>query len=109
MTDELKAASRAAFRPAVAPSDADNDPVRAWYNATTNKRPRLIARRLDAADVITAVNFGPDEGPLIAIGGGGHNRPGLGICDDRLVIDLPMMKSVRPDPRTALCGAFATR
>jgi len=64
----------------------------------TNKRPRPIARRVDAADVITAVNFGPDEGLLIAIRGGGHNGPGLGICDDGLVIDLSMMKSVRVDP-----------
>ena len=35
---------------------------------------------------------------LLAIRGGGHNGPGLGSCDDGLVIDLSMMKSVRVDP-----------
>ena len=83
--------------------------MRALYNGMINKRPRLIARCVDAADVITAVNFGRDEGLLIAIRGGGHNGPGLGSCDDGLVIDLSMMKSVRAwTPRTALCGKIAS-
>ena len=67
-------------------------------NGMINKRPRLIARCVDAADLITAVNFGRDEGLPIAIQGGGHNGPGLGSCDDGLVIDLSMMNSVRADP-----------
>jgi FAD/FMN-containing dehydrogenase len=63
-----------------------------------DKRPRLIARCVDVADVIAAVTFARDEGLLLAIRGGGHNGPGLGSCDDGLVIDLSMMKSVRVDP-----------
>jgi FAD/FMN-containing dehydrogenase len=58
----------------------------------------MIARCVDVADVITAVNFGREEGLLIAIRGGGHNGPGLGSCDDGLMIDLSMLKSVRVDP-----------
>ena len=46
------------------------------YNAMIDKRPRLIARCADVADVIAAVNFGRDNGLLIAIRGGGHNGPG---------------------------------
>jgi FAD/FMN-containing dehydrogenase len=68
------------------------------YNGMIDKRPLLIARCVDVADVVTAVNFGREEGLLIAIRGGGHNGPGLGSCDDGLVIDLSMMKSVRVDP-----------
>src|SRR6187455_3519422 len=83
--------------------DADYDAVRALYNGMIDKRPRLIARCVDVADVIAAVNFGRDQGLLIAIRGGGHNGPGLGSCDDGLVIDLSSMRSVRVDPakRTA--------
>jgi FAD/FMN-containing dehydrogenase len=75
-----------------------------------DKRPRLIVRCVDIADVITAVNFGRDQGLLIAIRGGGHNGPGLGSCDDGLVIDLSMMKGVRVDPatRTARVDAGCT-
>jgi len=82
----------------VRPTDADYDEVRALYNGMIDKRPRLIARAVDAADVITAVNFAREQGLLLAIRGGGHNGPGLGSCDDGLVIDLSMMKSVRVDP-----------
>lgn len=81
----------------VRPTDADYDAVRALYNGMIDKRPRLIARCVDAADVITAVNFARNEGLLLAIRGGGHNGPGLGSCNDGLMIDLSMLKSVRVD------------
>ena len=81
----------------VRPTDADYDAVRALYNGMIDKRPRLIARCVDAADVITAVNFARNEGLLLAIRGGGHNGPGLGSCNDGLMIDLSTMKSVRVD------------
>jgi len=60
--------------------------ARKLYNGMIDKRPLLIARCVDVADVITAVNFGRDQGLLIAIRGGGHNGPGLGSCNDGLVI-----------------------
>src|SRR5262249_58190636 len=43
---------------------------------------------------------------LIAIRGGGHNGPGLGSCDDGLVVDLSAMRGVRVDPasRTVRAG-----
>ena len=63
-----------------------------------DKRPLLIAQCVDVADVVAAVNFGRDNGLLVAIRGGGHNGPGLGSVDDGLVIDLSMMKGVRVDP-----------
>ena len=63
-----------------------------------DKRPRLIARCVDVADVIDAVDFGRDNGLLVAIRGGGHNGAGLGSCDGGLVIDLSAMKGVGVDP-----------
>ena len=68
------------------------------YNAMINKRPLLIARCADVADVISTVRFGRENGLLTAIRGGGHNGPGLGSCDDGLVIDLSLMKAIRVDP-----------
>ncbi len=82
----------------IQPSDPGYTEARKLYNGMIDKRPRLIARCVDVADVITAVNFGRDQDLLIAIRGGGHNGPGLGSCNDGLVIDLSMMKSTRVDP-----------
>jgi len=82
----------------IQPGDASYDGARSLYNAMIDKRPLLIARCADVADVITAVNFGRDHDLLVAVRGGGHNGPGLGSCDDGLVIDLSMMKGVHVDP-----------
>jgi hypothetical protein len=86
--------------PVVGPQDPNYDEVRSLYNGMIDKRPRLIARCVDVADVVAAVNFGREHGLLIAIRGGGHNGPGLGSCDDGLMIDMSLMKSVRVDPGT---------
>jgi len=77
----------------------DYEEARKLYNGMIDKRPLMIARCTDVADVITAVNFGRDNKLPIAIRGGGHNGPGLGSIDDGLVIDLSLMKGVRVDPQ----------
>ena len=94
----------------IRPGDADYDAARKLYNAMIDRRPRLIARCADAADVIAAVNFGRGSGLPIAIRGGGHNGAGFGGVDNGLVIDLSLMKGVRVDPksRTARVGAGCT-
>jgi FAD/FMN-containing dehydrogenase len=92
------------------PGDTDYDAARALYNGMIDKRPRLIARCADAADVMACVNHARDHGLLVAIRGGGHSGPGLGSCDDGLVIDLSMMKGIRVDPasRTVRVDAGCT-
>ena len=91
-------------------ADAGYDDARKLYNAMIDKRPKLIARCIDAADVIAAVNFGRDNGLPIAIRGGAHNGAGFASVDDGLVIDLSAMRGVRVDPkeRTARVGAGCT-
>ena len=82
----------------VEPGDAQYDEVRKVYNAMIDKHPALIARCVDVADVISAVNFARENHLTVAIRGGGHNGPGLGTVDDGLVIDLSQMRGVRVDP-----------
>ena len=84
----------------IQPGDAGYDAARRIHNGMIDKRPRLIAQCVDVADVITAVNFGRTHGLRIAVRGGGHNGPGLSLCDDGLVVDLSRMKGVRVDPGT---------
>src|SRR6266540_145835 len=98
MTEQASALQKKLRGRVIHPGDADYDAARALYNGMIDKRPRLIARCANVADVIAAVNFGREEGLLVAIRGGGHNGPGLGSCDDGLVIDLSTMRSVRVDP-----------
>jgi hypothetical protein len=81
----------------IQPGDANYDEARKVYNGMIDKHPALIARCRDVADVVSAVNFGRENSLTIAVRGGGHNGPGLGTCDDGLVIDLSLMRGVRVD------------
>jgi len=78
-------------------ADPNYEEARRLYNAMIDKRPLMIARCADVADVISAVRFSRENHLLTAVRGGGHNGPGLGSCDDGLVIDLSPMKGVRVD------------
>ncbi len=82
----------------IQPGDADYDAARKVYNGMFDKRPRFIVRCVDVADVISGVNFAREHSLLLAVRGGGHSAPGLGTCDDGLVIDLSRMKGVTVDP-----------
>jgi FAD/FMN-containing dehydrogenase len=87
----------------IQPGNSTYESARKVYNAMIDKRPAVIARCVDVADIIAAVEFGRENQMLTAIRGGGHNGGGLGTCDGGLVIDLSRMKGVRVDPaaRTA--------
>src|SRR5438093_7598460 len=78
--------------------DSDYDTARKLYNAMIDKRPRLIAQCVDAADVIAAVNVAREAGLDLAVRCGAHNGPGLGSVDDGLVIDLSALRGVIIDP-----------
>ena len=82
----------------IEPTDARYEEARKVYNAMINRKPRLIARCADVADVITAIHFGRQQELRVSIRGGGHNAGGLGVCDDGLVIDLSPIKYVHVDP-----------
>src|SRR5436309_9778635 len=80
------------------PGDAGYEQALRVYNGMLDKRPALIAHCVDVADVIAAVNFAREHELTLAVRGGGHSGPGLGSCDDGLVIDLSGMKGLRVDP-----------
>jgi len=80
------------------PSDAGYEQACAIYNGMIKKLPALIVRCVDVADVIAAVNFAREHKLTLAVRGGGHSGPGLGTCDDGLVVDLSGMKGIRVDP-----------
>ena len=78
MSDNQRAAAFAQnFRgELVSPNSSSYEETRQLYNGMIDKRPRLIARCADVADVIAAVNYGRDNDMLVAIRGGGHMGPG---------------------------------
>jgi FAD/FMN-containing dehydrogenase len=63
-----------------------------------DKRPALVARPADVADVQAALAYARSAGLDVAVRGGGHSGPGFGTVDDGVVIDLSGMRGVRPMP-----------
>src|SRR5215510_8277342 len=82
----------------IAPGHDGYDGARAVWNATVDRRPRLIARCRGTADVAAAVRFARDRDLEIAVRGGGHNVAGTAVCDGGIVIDLSAMRGVSVDP-----------
>jgi len=93
----------------ILPDDPGYDEARAVYNGMIDRRPRLIARCADAADVIAAVRLARESHAPLAVRGGGHNAGGLGVWDDAIVVDLSPQSNVRVDPerRTVRVGGGA--
>jgi FAD/FMN-containing dehydrogenase len=92
---ELKASFRGEL---IRPGDDGYDAARKVFNGMIDKHPALIARTVDIADTVAAVNFARENKLTLAIRGGGHNVAGFGTCDDGLVVDLSRMKGIRVDP-----------
>jgi FAD/FMN-containing dehydrogenase len=84
---------------------AEYDEYRKIWNGMIDKYPALIVRCEGTADVITAVKFAREHALPVAIRGGGHNVSGNAVCDDGLVIDLSLMRSVRVDPEQGVVRA----
>jgi FAD/FMN-containing dehydrogenase len=62
--------------------------------AEADRRPALIARCQNTADVADAVRFARAEGLDICVRGGGHNVAGRAVVDGALMIDLAPMKGI---------------
>jgi FAD/FMN-containing dehydrogenase len=93
--EELRAKLRGQL---ISRTDDGYEAARKVYNGMIDRHPLLIARCVDVADVIGAVDFARENGLTLAIRGGGHNVAGFGTCDDGLVIDLSPMKGIHVDP-----------
>ncbi len=94
----------------IEPTDAEYEQARKVHNGMIDRKPRLIARCADAADVMAAVRFARENDILVSILGGGHNAAGLGVCDNGLVIDLSAIRYTHVDPkaRTVRVGGGST-
>ena len=86
----------------ITPADQRYDQARKVWNGDIDRRPPLIARCVDAADVAAAVTFAAERGLPIAVRGGGHSVAGQALCEDGIVVDLSLMRAVRVEPHRRL-------
>jgi FAD/FMN-containing dehydrogenase len=89
----------------ITPADAGYDEARTIWNGAIDRRPALIARCREPADVAAALRLARERELPIAVRGGGHGIAGTAVCDDGLVIDLSPMKGIAVDPAARIARA----
>lgn len=70
-----------------------------------DRKPGMIARCSNTADVAAAVGHAREHSLLVSVRGGGHNVAGTAVCDGGLMIDLSPMKSIEIDPGNRIAVA----
>src|SRR5581483_6186684 len=100
--EELKARVRGQT---ITRGDEGYESARRVYNGMIDKRPQVIVRCSDVADVMASVEFAREHGLDLSIRGGSHSVPGFGTNDDGIVIDLVEMNGVRVDPQNRTARA----
>lgn len=101
-------ALRGRFRGALLrPGEEGYEPTRRIWNGAIDRKPALIARCVGTDDVQAAVRFAREHDLVMSVRGGGHAVAGHAVCDDGLMIDVSLMKTVVVDPaaRTARAAA----
>ena len=86
------------------------DEARTLWNAMVDRKPGLVIRAANSADIQAAVNFARDNGFLMAIRSGGHQIAGHAVAEGAILLDLSQMKDVEVNAsaRTARVAPGAT-
>jgi FAD/FMN-containing dehydrogenase len=83
------------------------DDARRLFNAAFDRRPALVARCADDADVALAVRFARDQGLPLSVRAGGHAIGGHSVVDAGLVIDLGLRTEITVDEPAGLVSVGA--
>jgi FAD/FMN-containing dehydrogenase len=89
---------------ALTPVDAAYDAVRQVHNGMIDKRPAVIVRCQNTADIADAVKFAREHDLEISVRGGGHNVAGRAVTNGGLMIDTQTMKAFMSTRPLGACG-----
>jgi FAD/FMN-containing dehydrogenase len=81
----------------IAPDDVGYDQARPVFYGWVDRRPAVIVRVADAADVSHVVSLARETGLELAIRSGGHSLAGHGVSNGGIVLDLSDMKALDID------------
>ena len=81
----------------IRPQDDGYDEARVVFYGGFDRRPALIVRVKDAADVSHVITLAREGGLELAVRSGGHSVAGHSVSDGGIVLDLSEMKNIEID------------
>ena len=87
------------------PGDPEYELARRAESASNDRRPALIARAADDADVVSTIRFASESMTTLAIRSGGHSIAGDSTGDGVLVLDLAGLAGLEIDASTSTAWA----
>jgi FAD/FMN-containing dehydrogenase len=94
----------------IAPGDAEYDKARTVFYGGFDRKPAVIIRVKDAAEVGRVIALARETGLELAVRSGGHSNAGYGVSEAGIVLDLANLRALQLDPekRTAWAGPGLT-
>ena len=81
----------------IAPNDAAYDAARTVFMGDVDRRPAVIVRPADAADVSRVVSLARETGLELAVRSGGHSGAGHSVSEGGIVLDLANLRGLEID------------
>src|SRR5262245_59521547 len=82
----------------IGPDDAEFDEARTPFYGGIDRRPAMIVRVANDADVVRVIALARESGLDLAVRSGGHSIPGHSVSDGGIVLDLADMRAIDIDP-----------
>jgi hypothetical protein len=89
----------------IRPGDAEYDKARVVFLGGVDRRPAVIVRVANAADVSRVIALARDSGMPLAVRSGGHSSAAHGVVDDGIVLDLVDMRALKIDAERRTASA----
>ncbi|HVD16620.1 MAG TPA: FAD-binding oxidoreductase [Actinomycetota bacterium] len=89
----------------IAPEDPGYDQARTLFYGGFERRPAVIVRAADAAEVARIVSLARETGLELAVRSGGHSPAGHSVSDGGIVLDLADMRALDIDPQARTAWA----
>ena len=81
----------------IGPDDPGYDEARAVFYGNVDRRPALIVKVADAADVSRVIALARETGLELAVRSGGHSVAGHGVTEGGIVLDFSEMRALEID------------
>lgn len=72
------------------------------WNSMIDKRPAVVVRPANEADISTTIAFARDNCLPLSVRGGGHNVAGAALSDGGITVDMSQRRAVTVDAHTML-------